>query len=214
MKKKLTGVYKRLYAKFGPQYWWPGETPFEVMVGAVLTQSTSWLNVEKAIANLKKNKLLNARKLHNLSHQKRAQLIRSAGYYNIKARRLKEFLSFLIKKHDVNLKKMSRLDLAKLRQELLKVKGIGQETADSILLYALNKPIFVVDSYTKRIFSRHGFISEKAVYEEVQKLFMDNLKHEVKLFNEYHALIVKLAKDFCVKSKPKCDLCPLEGVHA
>lgn len=214
MKKKLVLVYNKLYSKFGPQHWWPGKTRFEVMVGAVLTQSTSWLNVEKTINSLKANKLLDPYKLYSLPHAKRASLIRSAGYYNIKAKRLKELLRFLIKNHKADFKRMSLMDLEALRKELLEIKGIGQETADSILLYALDKPVFVVDAYTKRIFSRHGFIPESSSYEEVQKLFMNNLTHDVKLFNEYHALIVRLAKEFCLKSRPKCNICPLEGLDA
>ena len=210
MKKKLNLIYQRLYGAFGPQYWWPGESAFEVMVGAVLTQSTSWSNVEKAIRNIKKNKLLAPRKLYHLSHRARARLIRSTGYFNIKAKRLKEFLAFFLKAYQGDLKKMRRQDISRLREELLSVKGIGPETADSILLYALDKPVFVVDAYTKRIFSRHHLIEDDATYEETQNLFMRNLKKDAKLFNEYHALLVRLGKDFCLKRRPKCDICPLK----
>ncbi len=207
---KLDLIYQKLYSYFGPQRWWPGETPFEVIIGAILTQNTNWLNVEKAIGNLKKNKLLEPHKLYGLRNRKLALLIRPSGYYNIKAKRVKSFLKFFIKYYNGSARKMSKGTVSSLRQQLLSVKGIGKETADSILLYALDKPIFVVDAYTKRIFSRHRFILEGANYDEIQNLFMNNLKSNVKLFNEYHALLVKLGKDFCFKNKPRCDICPLK----
>jgi len=210
MKRRLNAFYQKLYAYFGPQHWWPADTPFEVMVGAILTQNTSWLNVEKAIANLKEYKLLKPDKLNRIAQQKLAALIRPAGYYNIKAKRLKEFLSFFLHSYRGSVKKMSFKDTQGLRQQLLSVNGIGPETADSILLYALNKPVFVVDAYTKRILSRHGFIPENSDYHEVQNLFRQNLKNNVKLFNEFHALLVKLGKEFCLKNKPKCSICPLK----
>lgn len=206
-------IYKKLYARFGPQYWWPANSPFEVSVGAILTQNTNWLNVEKAIGNLKKNKLLEPRKLYKLPPRKLAALIRSAGYYNIKTKRLREFLKFLIKSYKGSLKKMSLSDTFVLRQELLCVNGIGPETADSILLYALEKPIFVVDAYTKRILARHRLVKEDASYGQVQDLFMKNIRAEVKLFNEFHALLVRLGKEFCLKNKPRCDICPLADVN-
>jgi endonuclease-3 related protein len=209
MKSILNAFYKTLYAYFGPQHWWPAESRFEVMIGAILTQNTSWSNVEKAIGNLKKKKLLELPRLYKLPHKKLALLIRPAGYYNIKAKRLKEFLNFAHDSYRGNLKKMSSQGMYKLREQLLTVNGIGPETADSILLYALDKPIFVVDAYTKRILSRHHIIKGDASYEKVQNLFMQNLKNEVKLFNQYHALLVKLGKDFCRKLKPRCQDCPL-----
>ncbi len=203
-------IYKKLYSSFGPQHWWPGQTPFEVMVGAILTQNTSWSNVEKAIANLKKKKVLIPEKLCRLPENKLAKLIKPAGYYNIKARRLRNFLNFFMDHYKGNVKKMSKTDTSVLRKELLSVNGIGPETADSILLYALNKPVFVVDAYTKRILLRHGLLPEKSDYGFVQNLFMRELKTDVKLFNEYHALLVKLGKEFCRKGKPKCEVCPLK----
>lgn len=209
MNNKLDLIYQRLYAAFGPQRWWPGETPFEVMVGAILTQNTSWSNVEKAVRNLKINKLLSAAKLYRSSVAKIAKLIRASGYYNIKAKRLKEFLSFLFKYYQGNIKKMLLIDTLKLRQQLLAVNGIGEETADSILLYALGKPVFVVDAYTRRILSRHRLVKAGASYREAQNFFMKNLKNKVKLFNEYHALLVKLGKEFCFKTNPRCKHCPL-----
>ncbi|MDD2751780.1 MAG: endonuclease III domain-containing protein [Candidatus Omnitrophica bacterium] len=209
MKKKLGTFYAKLYRHFGTQQWWPAETPFEVMVGAILTQNTSWQNVEKAIVNLKKKKVLSAKKLHSLTEKKLAALIKPCGFYHLKANRLKTFLKFFFSKYNGNTKKMAAGNIHNLRKELLMVKGIGPETADSILLYALNKPVFVVDAYTKRILSRHKLITEDATYQEVQDLFMCNLKHQAKLFNEYHALLVKLAKDFCLKRRPRCEICPV-----
>jgi endonuclease-3 related protein len=206
----LIEIYKKLYDYFGPQHWWPAQTPFEVMVGAILTQNTNWSNVEKAIQNLKRKKLLSAKKLYRLPEKKLAALIRSAGYYNIKANRLKNFLDFFIKKYKGDIRKLSKGNTRVFREALLSVKGIGAETADSILLYALNKPIFVVDAYTKRILARHKIVSPDAGYAEVQGIFMQNLKKDQKLFNEYHALLVKLGKEFCLKNKPKCGLCPLK----
>jgi len=211
MKKKLGAIYEKLYANFGPQHWWPAETAFEVIVGAVLTQNTAWANVEKAIINLKKNKLLTPHKLYQLPQKKLALLIKPAGYYNIKAKRLKEFLKFFFKNYELNIKKMSRMPVLTLRQQLLGVHGIGPETADSILLYALNKPLFVVDAYTKRVLGRHKLIPENTGYALVQDLFMKNLEKNTKLFNEYHALLVRLAKDFCLKNKPRCIICPLKN---
>jgi len=209
MTHRLNLIYKRLYSFFGPQRWWPADSPFEVMVGAILTQNTNWQNAEKAIANFKKNKLLNPRKLSSLPHKRLASLVVPAGYYNIKAKRLKNFLSFYFKFYQGELKKISLRDTQGLRQELLSVNGIGQETADSILLYALDKPVFVVDAYTRRILLRHRFIGEDAGYAQIQNLFMENLRNSVKLFNEYHALLVRLGKEFCLKNKPRCRACPL-----
>ena len=207
---RLNLIYRKLYSYFGPQHWWPADTAFEVMVGAILTQNTSWPNVEKAISNLKKHKVLEPAKLYYLPHQKLARLIRSAGYYNIKTRRLKEFLNFFIHNYKASLKNISRVSSAALRKELLAIKGVGPETADSILLYALNKPTFVIDAYTRRVFSRHKLLKDDATYDEAQRLFTLNLKKDVKLFNEYHALIVALAKNYCLKSAPKCSVCPLD----
>jgi endonuclease III related protein len=205
-------IYSKLYQAYGPRHWWPGETSFEVMVGAILTQNTSWRNVEKAIQKLKEKRVLNPEGIHRLKKSQLATLIKSSGYYRIKADRLQVFINFLFEEFDGNLKKMGRERLGKLRRKLLEVKGIGPETADSILLYGLKKPIFVVDAYTKRILSRHGMISEKASYEEIQKLFMDHLPLDEKLFNEYHALFVHLGKTVC-KKIPRCDICPLLSIE-
>jgi endonuclease III related protein len=213
MAGKLAIIYQKLHSFFGNQRWWPADNNFEVMVGAILTQNTNWLNVEKAITNLKKHKLLEPAKLYRLKVKRLALLIRPAGYYNIKAERLRSFLEFFISRYGANIKKMSKTDTNYLRKELLSVKGIGPETADSMLLYALDKPVFVVDAYTKRILLRHCLIDEAAGYDKIQNLFMKNLKLGVQLFNEYHALLVRLGKDFCLKNKPKCDICPLESLQ-
>jgi endonuclease-3 related protein len=208
--RRLGRIYQRLYSCFGRQHWWPAQSPFEVMVGSILTQNTNWGNVEKAIQNLKEHKVLSPKGLYGLSERRLAELIRPAGYYNVKAKRLREFLKFLFKEYRGSVTKMFSVDAPRLRRQLLCVSGIGPEPADSILLYALKKPVFVVDAYTRRIFSRHKFICEGAGYDEVANLFMRHLKKDTRLFNEYHALIVRLGKDFCLKNKPRCGICPLK----
>ena len=210
MNYQLEAIYDKLYRHFGPQSWWPGETPFEVIVGAILTQNTNWQNVAKAIDNLKKAKVLTPKKLHTLPQPRLAKLIRPSGYFNIKAKRLKEFLNFLFKNYNGSLKKMFSRPLEDLRKEILAVRGIGPETADSILLYAGGLPVFVVDAYTKRIFSRQKLLNEDTEYHQVQELFTRSLKKDVQLYNEYHALIVRLGKDFCKKTNPKCEICPIK----
>jgi endonuclease-3 related protein len=211
MKHRLKRIFLRLYSVFGAQHWWPADNSFEVIVGAILTQNTSWSNVEKAILVLKKKKYLNPKSLAGLSDHKLAGLIKSAGYYNVKAVRLKNFLKFFFNFYSADMKRMGSQGLTALRRQLLAVNGIGPETADSILLYALNKPVFVVDAYTKRILCRHRLLRKEATYEEVQDIFMRNLKHDRKLFNEFHALLVKIGKDYCRKQNPKCEICPLYG---
>jgi endonuclease-3 related protein len=210
MKKLLMKIYHKLYQAYGPRHWWPGETSFEVMVGAILTQNTSWRNVEKAIQKLKAKRVLNPKGIHRLKRSQLASLIKSSGYYRMKADRLKSFIDFLFAEYGGDLKRMKKGALGEVREKLLGVKGIGPETADSIILYGLKKPIFVVDAYTRRVLSRHGVISEKASYEEIQKLFMDHLPLDEKLFNEYHALVVQVGKMVCKKT-PRCDICPLVG---
>ena len=180
------------------------------MVAAVLTQNTNWSNVEKAIRNLKDKGLLKPHKLYSLKNARLAKLIRPAGYYNLKAKRLKNLLRFFILRYQGDMGRMALAEAKVLRQELLTVSGIGPETADSILLYGLGKPVFVVDAYTKRILSRHGIIEEGMDYDGVQRLFMLGLRKDAKLFNEYHALLVRLGKDFCLKGKPRCLTCPLK----
>ena len=203
-------VYKRLMQAFGPQNWWPAESPFEVVVGAILTQNTSWTNVEKAIENLKRHPF-SAEDLFDLEAEEMAGRIKSAGYFNVKTRRLKAFLGYFLERYDGSLEAMKRVPLEFLRSELLTVKGIGQETADCILLYALGRPIFVVDAYTRRIFGRLALLDAEAPYQEVQGTISDALPEDVELFNEYHALVVVLGKDIC-RPKPRCESCPLASM--
>ncbi|MGR0479958.1 MAG: endonuclease III domain-containing protein [Candidatus Electronema sp. V4] len=206
----LNEIYDRLLAHFGPQHWWPGDSPFEIMVGAVLTQNTNWQNVEKAIANLKAAGQLDPAQLAALSTEELAELIRPAGYHNLKAARLKNLLALIEEQGGVEA--LLAQPTATLRELLLRVKGIGPETADSIVLYAASRPVFVVDTYTHRIFSRHGLISEDSDYFQMQELFMTHLEEDAAFFNEYHALFVRVGKEFCRKSTPKCDGCPLNGL--
>jgi endonuclease-3 related protein len=205
----LVSIYDRLFAHFGPRHWWPADSPFEVIVGAILTQSAAWTNVEKAIQNLKEEDLLSQKALLSVSEKKLAQVIRSAGYHNTKAKKLKSFSKFLKEKHSGDLDSLFSLRKEELRTELLSVWGVGPETADSIILYAANKPSFVVDAYTRRIFSRLGMVDEKTSYDELKDFLENSLPCSVLLFNEYHALIVEVGKTYCRK-KPKCDMCPLK----
>ena len=204
----LGDTYKKLHSYFGPQHWWPADSPFEVIIGAILTQNTAWSNVEKAIACLKKKGLLNPGKLYNSDKRTLSGLIRPCGYYNLKAARIRSFLEVLFADFKGNLSSMFSLRLAQLRARLLEIKGIGPETADSILLYAAGKPKFVIDAYTRRFLFRHKLIKRASSYEQIQNLFEENLRPRLKMFNEYHALIVRLAKEFC-RSRPLCKSCPL-----
>jgi endonuclease III related protein len=253
----LHRVYEQLHVTFGPQHWWPGDTEFEMMVGAILTQNTNWRNVEKAISNLKREGLLAPASLASVERERLATLIRPAGYYNIKAVRLKEFVVWFVATYHGDVRRMRERPLKDLRDELLAVKGVGPETADSILLYACRKPTFVVDAYTRRVFSRHGFFPHDWPYERIRRFFQEALSRDagprvprpflagenateqdacrpsppvmlhgsrpaassspqtasaavVTLYNEYHALIVRLAKLFC-RTKPLCDVCPVRG---
>lgn len=211
MQNKLLLIYNKLYSHFGPQHWWPGETPFEVAVGAILTQNTNWGNVEKAIYNLIREGKLNAPAIHKITPERLASLIRPAGYFNVKAKRLKHFVSFLVQDYGGKIEKIKKDETETARQKLLGVNGIGPETADSIILYALERPVFVIDSYKKRVLSRHNIMEHDATNDSFQELFHSNLKREVRLFNEYHALFVRLAKEHC-RTKPRCDGCPLGEV--
>ncbi|MRR06867.1 MAG: endonuclease III domain-containing protein [Deltaproteobacteria bacterium] len=206
MRNMLQEVFDTLLAAYGPRFWWPADTPFEVCVGAILTQNTNWGNVEKAIANLKREGLLSPEGLRDIPTAQLAELIRPAGYYNVKSARLKDFIGWLFSAQRGSLADIFSGDWRELRVDLLKVRGVGPETCDSILLYAGHKPSFVVDSYTKRLFSRLGFISPKASYDEVRNLFMENLPSDVELFNEYHALIVEHCKELC-RTRPLCGEC-------
>jgi endonuclease-3 related protein len=211
MNEQLSQIYHRLYEHFGPQHWWPGETPFEVILGAVLTQNTSWANVEKAINNLKGAGLLSFPRLAELPSGLLAEYIRPAGYYNIKAARLQNLFTLIRDRYQGSVETMLAEETLELRQALLSVKGIGPETADSIVLYAAGRPVFVVDAYTYRILLRHDLICEEAVYEEIQELFMDNLAPDASLYNEFHALLVRAGKEYCRKTTPRCQGCPLAG---
>jgi len=202
--------YQKLYRHFGPQHWWPGETPFEVMVGAILTQNTAWKNVERAIENLKKENALSPEEINKMNIEKLAQLIKPSGFYNLKAKRLKSFIERFMEDFHGDIQEMKKLEKHTLREWLLSIPGIGRETADSIILYAIEKPIFVVDAYTRRILSRHGFIKGDEDYDEIQEIFHRNLPHDTGLFNEYHALIVRLGKEYCKKQNPLCETCPLK----
>jgi endonuclease-3 related protein len=208
MRNQLLEIFGILLDAYGPRFWWPADTPFEVCVGAILTQNTNWGNVEKAIANLKREGLLSPEGLRDVPVERLAELIRPAGYFNVKSRRLKDFIGWLFSGYSGFLERMFDREWRVLRQELLTVRGVGPETCDSILLYAGNKPSFVVDAYTKRLFSRLGLIVESDVYENVRSLFMGNLPPDSELFNEYHALIVEHCKERCRK-KPLCEACPL-----
>lgn len=209
--KRLAKIYDRLLNHFGPQNWWPGDTPFEVCVGAILTQNTNWQNVEKAIGNLKAKKVLSAKALYRLPVSKLASLIKPSGYFNIKAGRLRHFLSFLVVQNGGSLKRVFSGNLADVRKKLLEVKGIGPETADSMILYAAGLPTFVIDAYTKRIFSRLGLCEKDVTYHDLQNFFMKNLPSDAAYYNEYHALLVMLGKHFC-KPKPFCGGCPMEKI--
>jgi endonuclease-3 related protein len=206
--RSLLDMHRLLLRHFGPQEWWPGETTLEIMVGAVLTQNTSWTNVEKAIRNLKDHGLLSLKALNTITLDALAQEIRPSGYYNIKAKRLKNLIRLFFEQYGGSLESLSSVDTGDLREHLLAVNGVGPETADSILLYSLQRPVFVVDAYTHRILLRHGMAEEQMEYHELQELFMDNLPEDVDLFNEFHALIVMAGKEYC-KRKPLCHACPL-----
>ncbi len=209
MAMRLRDVFDRLLAAYGPQGWWPGESPFEVIVGAVLTQNTSWKNVEKAIANLRDSGVLSPQRLSALRHEELAELIQPAGYYRLKARRLMNLLNLLMTAYDGSLEAMFEADMSELREQLLSVNGIGPETADSILLYAAEIPTFVVDTYTARVLKRHAWIEAEADYHTIEDHFESHLEKDAALFNEFHALLVRVGNQHC-RRQPKCEGCPLE----
>jgi endonuclease III related protein len=204
-------MYGFMLDRFGPQGWWPADSPFEMMVGAVLTQNTNWGNVERAIGNLQRERLLEVGRLNALTQDALAAVIRPAGYFNIKAARLKNLVRFIVEQYQGEVEAMLRAAPDTLRAGLLEIKGIGPETADSIALYAAGHPFFVVDAYTHRILARHGMAGEEASYHELQEMIMDSLPVDVPLYREFHALIVKTGKE-CCRRKPRCDTCPLEGL--
>lgn len=206
----LPEVYRVLYDRWGPQGWWPGQTRLEIIVGAILTQNTAWTNVEKAIRRLKKERALDLKVLRDADNAVLAEWIRSAGYFNVKARRLKSFVQMMYDHCRGSLNRLFARDTETLRGLLLDVNGIGPETADSILLYAGNRPVFVIDAYTRRFMIRHGWAPPDVTYDELATRFTGALPRDVRLFNEYHALIVMLGKTYC-RTKPLCDQCPLRG---
>jgi endonuclease-3 related protein len=205
-------VYNILIEHFGPQHWWPAESPFEVIVGAILTQSAAWTSVEKGIANLKKADVLTPAALRNINRKDLAALIHPCGYYNAKANKLKAFADWFGKRYGDNLDRMCARDMNSLREELLEVHGVGEETADCILLYVANKPSFVIDAYTRRIVDRLGIKIGGNKYKDYQRLFMEYLPADYQLFNEFHALMTNLGKRVCRKSRPLCQDCPLKDI--
>jgi endonuclease-3 related protein len=208
-KPPLREIYTRLFAQWGPQHWWPGRTRLEIIVGAILTQNTAWTNVEKAIRRLRKARVLNLRGLHAADLKTLAEWIRPAGYFNVKARRLRAFTQMMFDRFGGDLRRLFALETPALREILLGVNGIGPETADSILLYAGGRPVFVVDAYTRRFMMRHGWIGAEATYDDIARSFTERLSRDAALYNEYHALIVVLGKNLC-RPKPRCADCPLQ----
>jgi endonuclease-3 related protein len=205
-------VYELLLARLGPQHWWPGESPLEVLVGAVLVQNTSWQNVARALASLREAGCLDARRIVETTPRQLEQLVRSAGYYRVKAKRLRALMQFVVDRYGGCVEAMCSSSAGQLREELLAVHGVGPETADSILLYALNKPAMVVDTYTKRIWARHGWIDLDADYHQLQAQLDDEFPDEVAARNELHALLVRTGNQYCKKTKPRCDACPLSDL--
>ncbi len=204
-------LYHILFDYYGPSGWWPGEGPLEVAIGAVLTQNTAWSNVEKAIANLKTAAMIDVRRLSRMHEKRLAKLIRPAGYYNIKARRLKNLLDMVVDCFSGDLSALFRLDKDELRSVLLEVNGIGKETADSICCYAGGKLVFVVDAYTKRILLRHGILEGNTSYDEIRAFFESGLPQELSVYKDLHAHIVFIGKDYCRPRNPRCDACPLKN---
>jgi endonuclease-3 related protein len=209
--KRLLHIYETLERAFGDLHWWPGETPFEVAVGAILTQNTNWANVERAIGQLKAEGVLEPRVLHGLDDETLADLIRPSGYFRVKTKRLKAFLAVLCGDFGGDLGLMLSGDLPQARQRLLAISGIGEETADSMLLYAGGRPVFVVDTYTRRILTRHGIIDGKLPYVDIQRLFTTHVPRDAGLYNQYHAMIVETGKRYC-RTEPRCGECPLRRI--
>ncbi len=204
----LTSVYGALFRRLGPQHWWPGRTRIEIVVGAILTQNTAWSNVEKAIRRLRAAGALDLRRLHEARIETLAGWIRPAGYFRVKARRLRAFTDMVYRRFGGRLSRLFALPTPELRRVLLEVNGIGPETADSIVLYAARRPVFVVDAYTRRFLERHGWLQAGADYDDVAALFTGLIPRRESLYNEYHALIVVLGKTWC-RPSPRCADCPL-----
>ena len=204
----LSLAYEQLFATFGSQHWWPGESTCEIVLGAILTQNTAWTNVERALQQLRQQRLLSIAGLRNVSVEELAEWIRPAGYYRQKAQRIRNFVQFLDQTYEGSLEALFQDDLPTARQGLLSVRGIGPETADSILLYAGRFPTFVVDAYTARVLKRHGWIEPEADYDAIKDFCESQLPRDTQLFNEFHALLVRVGKDYCRK-QPQCERCPL-----
>jgi endonuclease-3 related protein len=207
-RQRLLDLYQRMEAHYGATHWWPGDTPFEIAIGAILTQNTAWTNVERAIANLKREKLLSPLKILEADDAVLHEVLRPSGYFRIKALRVRSFCRHLVGRYGGSMANMAKRPHAELRPELLDIPGIGPETADDILLYACEKPVFVVDAYTRRILSRHGLVDSTIGYEALRAVFERHLPNDVHLFKEYHGLIVWTGKDFC-RRRPNCEGCPL-----
>jgi len=213
-KQRLLDIFQRLLEHFGPQQWWPADTPLEMVIGAILTQNTNWINVEKALANLRRANALSVAALDNLDEASLQGLIRSSGFFRQKAARLKQFVRHLRRVHQGDLDLMLAQEMARLRNELLSLKGIGPETADSIILYAGRQPTFVIDAYTVRLLQRLGLIDGDPGYESLRSAFMQALPNDDRLFNEFHALIVRTGKGYCTRQSPGCSGCPLRSICA
>lgn len=207
---RLKWIFDTAFECYGHQSWWPADTDLEICIGAILTQNTNWQNASRAINNLIENDCMTIDAISDICASDLATLLRPAGYYNQKAKKLKNF-AFMVRQEGGSLEKLGRYDTPTLRNILLSVNGIGKETADDMLLYAFSRPVFVVDAYTRRILERHNFISDNANYDEIADLFISNLENSVELFQEYHALIVLIGKTLCKKANPKCSLCPLSS---
>ena len=205
----LMRYHRAMSKRYGPLGWWPGESPFEVMVGAVLVQNTAWKNVEKAIANLKRARKLTLRAIHKLPHAELAALIKPAGYFNVKAKRLQSLVAAVVEQWNGNLDKMFAAPTDELRAWLLGVHGVGKETADSILCYAASHPVFVVDAYTRRVLSRHGLVPEDIGYDALQEFCTAQIPRDLKTCNELHAQIVRTGNNYCRRTNPDCENCPL-----
>lgn len=207
----MLSIYQLMLNRFGHRNWWPGDSPLEICVGAILTQNTSWKNVAKAIRALKDAQMMETGRMREIGLEELAGLIRPAGYYNVKAARLKNFIDHLFENRKGELEDLFDQPMGELRKELLSINGIGPETADSIILYAAKKPIFVVDAYTRRILGRHGMVGRNATYEMVQALFHEHLEPDEGLYNDFHAQFVAVGHHYC-KPKPRCQGCPLESL--
>lgn len=209
---RIFNLYRMLISSLGSQHWWPADSSFEVIIGAILTQNTNWKNVEISINNLKKANLLSPYSIYNCSINDLKLYIKPSGFYRVKSDYLKYFVKKFIEHYDGDISRLMEIESSKLRNWLLSIKGIGKETADSILLYALDRPIFVVDAYTKRIFLRHNLINKDADYKEIQSLVEKTLPKDTNVLGEFHALLVKVGKNFCKKKNPLCRECPLSSL--